>query len=406
MKVVHVCKLPDGGATWCAMRISAALNEAGIESSMLLMSGEESDGVAIAVKDAVYKRYDNTLIRILMKVVKFIVRPRFEYLKYLRRKAETSGSMFFTSPVTEYTCLTEHPMIKSADIVHLHWISDFVDFPSFFKKIDKPVVWTIHDENPGLGGFHYVSAKQNAGETYLKLDKIYVEIKKKAINSGKKPYLVAISSKMQDFFHSSDILKNCPVTLIHNGVEGNLYQMLDKEDCRMRLDIPLDKKVFLFSSFAIEDKRKGLSLLIEALERLDDNRVMLICLGGYKDVPKSNIEIRCAGLVSDKNLLSQYYSAADYFVLSSFQEGFAQTPLEAMACGTPVVAFPCSGVPEQITPATGVICEDFTVDALEIGIRNAMGTTYSRDIIRTDVLSRFSYDIIANQYIKLNRKIV
>lgn len=77
-----------------------------------------------------------------------------------------------------------------------------------------------------------------------------------------------------------------------------------------------------------------------------------------------------------------------------------------MACGTPVVAFPCSGVPEQITPATGVICEDFTVDALEIGIRNAMGTTYSRDIIRTDVLSRFSYDIIANQYIKLYRKIV
>lgn len=91
MKVVHVCKLPDGGATWCAMRISAALNEAGIESSMLLMSGEESDGVAIAVKDAVYKRYDNTLIRILMKVVKFIVRPRFEYLKYLRRKAGDFG---------------------------------------------------------------------------------------------------------------------------------------------------------------------------------------------------------------------------------------------------------------------------------------------------------------------------
>ncbi|TGX82349.1 glycosyltransferase [Palleniella muris] len=406
MKVVHICKLPDGGATWCAMRISAALNDSDVESSMLLMNGEEVDGIAVAEKDAIYKKHDNVLVRMLMKAVKFMVRPRFEYLKYLRRKAEASGKVFFTSPVTEYTCLTEHPAIKAADIVHLHWVSDFVDFPSFFKKIDKPVVWTIHDENPGLGGFHYVSAKQNAGDAYLKLDKIYAGIKKKAVNSGKTPHLVAISSEMRDFFLSNEILRNCPVTLIHNGVEGKLYKMLDKEECREKLGIPLKKKVFLFSSFAIEDKRKGLSLLIEALERLNDSSVMLICLGGYNEIPKSSIEIRCVGLVSDKDLLSRYYSAADYFVLSSFQEGFAQTPLEAMACGTPVVAFPCSGASEQINTVTGVVCEDFTVNALQAGIRQAMGTAYSSGTIRADVLRRFDYGIIAKQYIRLYKEIL
>lgn len=406
MKVVHINKLPNGGAALCAIRISKALQKKGIESHLLLMQGDVSEEVTISQKDYLYRTQSNVFMRLLMKMVKVVVRPRFEYYKYKRHCAEKKGGAFFTSPVTEFRSLIHHPLIEAADVVHLHWIADFVDFPSFFKSVKKPIVWTIHDENPGLGGFHYMTAMESANTQYWELEQQFVKIKEKAINGKNKPYLVAISSKMRDFFKNNEILKECPIKLIHNGVDGNVFRMLDQNECRRVLNIPSDKKVFLFSSFAIEDKRKGLVLLIEALESMHDDRIMLICLGGYKEVPKADIEIRCVGLVDDRELLSQYYSASDYFALPSFQEAFAQTPLEAMSCGTAVVAFPCSGVPDLLNEGNGVICKDFTVEALTHGVKEAMRKDFHRNEIREDVLSRFSYEKIASQYIDLYQELL
>lgn len=405
MKVIHISKLPDGGATWCAMRISDALREKGIDSKMLLMQGKPSNTIAIVAPDWLYRRYENIFVRLVMKGLKFVFRPQYEYYKWRRKQAEKTKGEFFTSPLTDFTSLPSHPYIKDADIVHLHWIADFVDYPSFFRKIKKPIVWTIHDENPGLGGFHYQTHLQQANGVYQKLDAKYAAIKKKAISQGNRPHLVAISTMIKHFFEHSDILRDCPITLIHNGVEGNLYQMLDKEQSRVQLGLPTDKKIFLFSSYKIEDKRKGLSLLIEALERLGEDSVLLVCLGAYEAIPNAKVCVHCAGLIHDKEQLSRYYSAADFFVLSSFQEAFAQTPLEAMSCGTPVISFPCSGAADLINERNGVLCNDFTVDALYEGIRTAMSRIYGRDSIRKEVLARFSYDIIADQYISLYKSI-
>ena len=401
MKVVHIVKLPDGGATWCAMRISDALRKQGVDSSLLLMQGKPSKGIDIAKPYWLYKPHQNSIVRLLMKLLKLLVRPNYEYYKWRRKKAEKTSSEFFTSPLTDYISLPDHPAIKNADIVQLHWIADFVDFPSFFQRVKKPIIWRIADENPGLGGFHFKMNLQKANDIYKQLDADYAKIKKKAILRGNTPHLVAISTMMKHFFENNDILKNCPITLIHNGVEGNLFQMFDRTCAREKLGLPLDKKIFLFSSYKIEDKRKGLSLLIEALERLEDDNLCLVCLGGYDAVPQSDIQIICAGLVRDKEQLSQYYSAADFFVLSSFQEAFSQTPLEAMSCGTPVIAFPCSGAADLINDINGVLCNDFTVDALYDGINVALNKSFNREQIRKDVLDRFSYERIAEQYIRL-----
>lgn len=155
MKVVHITKLPDGGASWCAMRISNSLKQQGVDSKILLMQGAPDNNISIADIDWLYKEHKNIFIRIVFKLLRLILRPKFEYLTYKRKKAAKTSNAFFTSPITAYTNIVNHPLIKDADIIHLHWVSDFVDFPSFFRKINKPIVWTIHDENPGLGGFHY-----------------------------------------------------------------------------------------------------------------------------------------------------------------------------------------------------------------------------------------------------------
>lgn len=406
MKVVHLVKLPDGGATWCAMRISEALRKQGVDSSLLLMQGKPSKGIDIAESHWLYKKHGNAFIRLLMKVLKIVVRPNYEYYKWRRKQAERTATEFFTSPLTDYISLPNHPAIKSADIVQMHWVADFIDFPSFFRKVKKPIIWRIADENPGLGGFHFKMNLQQANAVYQKLDADYAKIKKRAILHGNTPHLVAISTMMKQYFEQNDILRNCPITMIHNGVEGELFKMLNKEQSREFLELPKDKKIFLFSSYKIEDKRKGLSLLIDALERLNDDSVCLVCLGGYESVPVAKIDVFCAGLVRDKNVLSQYYSASDFFVLSSFQEAFAQTPLEAMSCGTPVISFPCSGAADLINEENGVLCDDFTTEALKNGIRTALGKTYDRQQIRESVLARFSYDKIARQYIELYKSLL
>lgn len=407
MKVVHITKLPDGGASLCAMRISHALKRHGIDSKMLFMQGASGEDKFIAEADWLYKEHKNVFVRLVMKIFRLALRPDFERLISKRKKSGENGKMFFTSPVTGYTNIVNHPLVKKSDIVHLHWVSDFVDFPSFFKKINKPVVWTIHDENPGLGGFHYSLHKKNASPEYLALDKEYEEIKRKALRGKNIPHLVAISEMMYGFIKGSNILKECPVTLIHNGVDCDIFHPMSYSDCREELNIQKDQKTFLFSSFNIEDERKGLHLLIPALDALCDEKVLLVCLGNYKSIPKSEkIEIRCVGLVKDSEILAKYYSAADYFVLSSFQEAFAQTPLEAMACGTPVISFPCSGAADLINEKNGCIADDFTVSALENAIRKATVKYFNRQEIREDVKSRFSYEIISEKYIALYNSLI
>lgn len=406
MKIIHIAKLPDGGASLCAIRICKALIQHGIDSKMLFMQGQPEEYKYIADIDWLYKSQKNIFMRILMKMLRLIIRPRFEILIMQRKRAGKKNNAFFTSPVTAYTNIVKHPLVRDADIIHLHWVSDFVDFPSFFKDIDKPVVWTIHDENPGLGGFHYSLQKKNASKEYLNLDKKYEEIKRKAINGRNRPYLVAISEKMRTFFKNNKILGECPVTLIHNGVDGESFVKKDRILSRKKLQLPLDKKIFLFSSYKIDDPRKGLSLLLDALSYFHDDSFLLVCLGKCDDIPSTGVNIRCEGLITGNEMLSMYYSAADFFILSSFQEAFAQTPLESMSCGTPVIAFPCSGVPELINEQNGIICGDFTVEALIKGIKEALGKTYNGDDIRRYVLSHFSYDIIAQQYIQLYNKVL
>ena len=92
--------------------------------------------------------------------------------------------------------------------------------------------------------------------------------------------------------------------------------------------------------------------------------------------------------------------------MPSYQEAFAQTPLESMACGTPVVAFPCSGITDIIKPFNGIACSDFTPEALLEGIKKALDRQFNRNEIRKYVVDNFSYRKIAKQYVELYKTIL
>ena len=405
MRVVHICTSLNGGAGLCASRIIQATKALGVDVRAIVKEGQEDEAVSVVRQASPWS--GNWLFRktqvLLSKTVQW---PKYLYYenKIPKERQKCHQTICFTSPITPYTKLPEHPWIKDADIVHLHWIGDFVDYPSFFRQIDKPIVWTIHDENPGLGGFHYSLWKKEAPASFKRLDDQLMEIKRKAYKQVKKMTLVAISNQMKDFLHS-ELLCNFPIELIHNGIDREAFCPIHHETAKSVLGIPADSIVFLFSAQNINEERKGLKELIAALEILNIPRTKLVCLGNFKKEPKASYEIRCEGFIPNHNLQSIYYSAADFFMMPSFQEAFAQAPMEAMACGTPVVAFPCSGTDSLINEGNGVVCDNFTCESLAKGIQQALRCCYDRDAIRQDLLKRFSYNIIARQYIQLYNKI-
>ena len=185
-----------------------------------------------------------------------------------------------------------------------------------------------------------------------------------------------------------------------------MYNIQSQSISRRVLGIPENCIVFAFCAYRLYDERKGLKDLIKAVEALANDNIAILCIGGG-DLPIGTIvPTFFTGELGNDQLMSFVYSAADYFALPSYQEVFAQTPLEAMACGLPVVAYPCSGTSDLIRDFNGVVCSDFTIEALMEGILKLMKGEYDRDRIRNHIVEHFSSQRIADQYIQLYQTIL
>lgn len=408
MRVVHISTLTTGGAGLCTKRLHHALLNENVDSQMLVAHGEDTGTACVAKTDLDFW-YSNAFLgkvkHLLMRMNILKDREYWDNLLDLARK-ELSSNIYISHPFSNYKSIVSHPLVRDADIIHLHWVTGFVDFPLFFPHIKKPIVWTLHDENLGLGMFHLTSARNDCPESLRRLDNSIKKIKHQSIAKSKSMNLVAISETMRNFIQGNDFLSQYPVTLIHNGIEPETFQLLDRNECRRQLELPVDNTILLFSAHDIQDANKGLDKLIVALTELNDCHITLVCLGKYTNIPSSTIDIRCVGRIDDSRLISSYYSAADYYVMSSQQESFSQTVIESMACGTPVVAFPTGIVPELITENNGIKCKDFTTNALAEAVLRAKEKHFDRESLRKQVVEQFDYPIIARQYITLYESIL
>lgn len=409
MKILHInTSTAGGGAAWCAIRINKALCKTGVQSRMLFAQGDilpNGVGGAFAYKDKIVHQRNNIVIsklrHLLMRIPGYMNVEKWDNLI----KRANTDKLFIHHPCSNYSNIANHPLVEWADIVHLHWVNDFVDYRTFFKRVKKPIVWTLHDKYPAVGLMHFCSEYSPIPVLLRDIDQYCREVKKKALSKNKNIHTVAISEQMKRLCLSSDILKNYPCTLIHNGVDTEIFRPYLVEDVELT---EKDTKVFLFSSYNIWDKRKGLERVIEALDKVDNIEKKLVVLGQNPSSvpPKASFPVICKGLIKDETELSKIYSFADYFIQASYEEGFAQTPLEAMACGIPVISTPVSGASDLIQPFNGVLCNGYDSISIKEGIMQALTKNYNPQKIRDYILERFDYSIIAKQYINLYRSIL
>jgi glycosyltransferase involved in cell wall biosynthesis len=142
--------------------------------------------------------------------------------------------------------------------------------------------------------------------------------------------------------------------VIANGVDLNIYKISSRKSVRETIGIPADIKVLLFVAHGIKDNIwKDYPTLRGAIQHIAANfhrdKLLFIALGDEALSEKMNgAEIRFVPYINDAQTVALYYQAADIYLHASRIDTFPNTILEALACGTPVVATAVGGIPEQV----------------------------------------------------------
>jgi glycosyltransferase involved in cell wall biosynthesis len=197
------------------------------------------------------------------------------------------------------------------------------------------------------------------------------------------------------------------ITVLRNGVDLELFRPEDPSEQRERLG--LTRTTLLSVGHLIE--RKGHHLAIQALPELGDVDLLIVGQGRERarlqELARSlgvQSRVRFLGVVPQEEL-RHYYSAADVLVLASSREGWANVLLEAMACGTPVVATRVWGTPEVVSaPEAGVLVDERTPAGLVAAVRQLLGRYPERTAVR-QYAERFSWDDTASAQLDLYRRI-
>lgn len=150
------------------------------------------------------------------------------------------------------------------------------------------------------------------------------------------------------------IVKQKKLTVIHNGINLNNLNFLDKTEARKKLNI--NEKNQAIGTIANLYKTKGLIYLIRAAKILisENKNIIFIVIGNgleknnlEKEIKKLNLENNFF-LLGSKNNAKQYLPAFDIFCLSSVKEGLSYTLIEALSAGLPVVTTDVGGNSEII----------------------------------------------------------
>jgi glycosyltransferase involved in cell wall biosynthesis len=169
--------------------------------------------------------------------------------------------------------------------------------------------------------------------------------------------MVANSHWLAEIAGRSPIAKACgEVEVIPPGIDTTVFKPHDKPLCRKDLDLPDDAFVIVTGGASLTDANKNVPWLFEQLSNLPDLAgVIVLAFGESAVLVPSGLDVRFTGGIRDRRDLAQLFAAADVFVSSSLMETYGLTLVEAMACGTPVVAFRVGGIPEAAPDGQGAI---------------------------------------------------
>ena len=297
----------------------------------------------------------------------------------------TGGQGMFSKAATKRAC--KQMLDISPDIVHLHNLhSNYIHLPTLFEflaKEDIPTLITLHDCWFFCG---YCTYYKNQGDCQKWLEgcqdcpavgkRLKKRVKKnlaerRRLYSGMNRLYVNGVSKWTAEAAKLSVLKTAStIEYIYNWIDTDVYKPADNADeIKRKYGVAEGRRLILGVSQGWCNN-KGLDSFVRLADRLADV-ADIILVGADNGVPQTG-NLRCIGFTSNVKELVDLYSAADVFVNPSSAETFGLVTTEAMACGTPVVAYDNSGSSELITKECGILVEDGDKEALLTAVKSML----------------------------------
>jgi teichuronic acid biosynthesis glycosyltransferase TuaC len=219
--------------------------------------------------------------------------------------------------------------------------------------------------------------------------------------------LVTVSSALKDRLAALGVDPS-QINVLRNGVDFSVFRPGDRAALRQKLG--LTGPTLLSVGNLVPEK--GHSLTIEALSLLPDHYLLLIGSGRSEDELRSLARkigvadrVRFIGRLPHE-ALSDFYTAADIFVLASLREGWPNVLLESLACGTPVVSARVGGTPEIIAdPVAGALFAERSPAALAAAVRAVAGRGTSRAAV-LHYARQFGWEETTRRQLDLFRSII
>lgn len=359
MKIVQVnTRDIRGGAALAAYRLHQALQQLGKESHMVVRWKASTDPTVLEVT--------SQDLELELQSPEWLAIQR----RYLNRNLTHRAKTLFTAAYPGMD-LTSVEAIAQADIIHLHWVSEFISPTSLKALLDlgKPVVWTLHDMAPFTGGCHYASGCTGYADTCAPcpqlqhdpyaLPSAVLRDKLELLAGYSNLTIVTPSQWMADMARQSRVLGDRPIHVIPNPIETNIFLPLPKPAARRRLG--LNPKAFTFIAQSSNESRKEFPQLLGAIRlamqneqfkaAADKGLVQFVFFGRLgKPLDEPDLPIAHVGWRDSAEKLAAMYAAADAFILPSLEDNLPNVMLESISCGIPLIAFDVGGMPDVIQP--------------------------------------------------------
>ena len=370
-----------GGASRAMRRLIAGLSRRGHAVDLVCLNPDPRMAGCLTVRRRVKSDLENAMDDAALRLFN---------QHYVRERRTAVSNTLFAPQLVGYA-LADSGLLEVYDAFNIHWVSHFLSIHGIARiaALGKPVALTLHDMNFFTGGCHYSAGCRGYAADcrdcpQLRDDPLDLPAAvlrwKRRLYAEPNVTAVAPTRWLAGCAAESGVFREGGVTVIPNSIETDVFVPGAKDAAKAAIGLDPGVKTLLFAAYNNDEHRKGFDQLAEVLRhmRADARIEALRGLGGIRvlafgrstpDLAASDYPIHDLGVIDDDIRLATAYSAADVFVLPSREDNQPNVMLEAMACGTPPVAFGVGGIPDTITDGVnGRMIQGFDTAAMAAAV--------------------------------------